>query len=406
MTTIFHIDVNSAFLSWTALSLPVDEAHPDLRTIPSIIGGDEATRHGIVLAKSVPAKKFGIRTAEPVASALRKCPELTIAPPDHALYRKRSRELMELLSSYTQDLEQISIDECFMDFGPIADRYPSPREAADRMRAQIRRELGFTVNIGISVNKLLAKMASDFEKPDKTHTLYPDEIQEKMWPLPVDELFMVGRASASRLHRLGIHTIGDLARTSRAFLEAQFHSHGGMMYEYANGIASDEVRRSEAPAKGIGSSVTLPKDLEKLADLENVLFTLSEKVSSRLKKQGVRTECVMVEIKYSDFSCASHQTTLPSSVSEAKQLCRVACSLLKEFWNGAPVRLLGLRTTRLVSEDAPVQLTLFDLPNLRQIERKKKAEAAAAKIRGRFGDQSISLGWTNKGSRSDAADPK
>lgn len=208
---IFHIDVNSAYLSWSALKLlKEDPTSVDIRTIPAIIGGDRETRHGIVLAKSIPAKKiYGIRTAEPVASALKKCPSLTIIPPDHKLYSAYSRRLMQFLRSLTDKIEQVSIDECYMDYTDIAGRFSSPEEGAAYIRNHVRDIYGFTVNVGISTNKLLAKMASDFEKPDKTHTLYPWEIEKKMWPLPISELFMAGHASVAVLEKLDIHTIGD-----------------------------------------------------------------------------------------------------------------------------------------------------------------------------------------------------
>ena len=199
---IFHIDVNSAFLSWTAVERLIHGETLDIRTIPSIIGGDSSNRHGIVLAKSIPAKKFHIQTGEPVASALRKCPNLLVLPPDHHMYHEKSRRLMELLHSYTDDIEQLSVDECFLDFTPLASRYESPLAAAEQIKEDIKNRFGFTVNIGIAPNKLLAKMASDFTKPDRIHTLFPQEIPAKMWPLPVEDLYMVGRSSASRLRAL------------------------------------------------------------------------------------------------------------------------------------------------------------------------------------------------------------
>lgn len=262
MSIIFHIDVNSAFLSWTAIERLKTDPSLDLRTIPSIIGGDEKSRHGIVLAKSIPAKKFGIRTAEPVASAFRKCPTLHMEPPDHRLYHIRSQEMMQLLHSYTPDIEQVSIDECYLDFTPIAHLFPSALDAAREIAGRIRSELGFTVNIGIAPNKLLAKMASDFEKPDKIHTLYPDEIPSKMWPLPAGELFMVGHASAERLIQLGIRTIGDLAHADPDFLQVHFKSHGLSMWEHANGIDSAPLDSEEHDLKGIGNSTTLSRDAE------------------------------------------------------------------------------------------------------------------------------------------------
>ena len=209
---IFHIDVNSAYLSWTAVEKLKNGSEIDLRKIPSIIGGNQASRHGVVLAKSIPAKKYGVRTGEPVANALRKCATLVIEPPDHKMYRQYSQRLMEFLKGYTPEIEQVSVDECYMDFTGIAYRFSGPVAAAEEIKERVRKTFGFTVNIGISSNKLLAKMASDFEKPDKVHTLFPDEEQEKMWPLPVSELYMAGRASVEVLEKLEIRTIGDLAR--------------------------------------------------------------------------------------------------------------------------------------------------------------------------------------------------
>lgn len=217
---IFHIDVNSAFLSWTALAR-LEQGDPvDLRTIPSIVGGDTSTRHGVVLAKSIPAKAFGITTGEPVVNALRKCPHLVMASPDHNMYRLKSQMLMEHLAGICPDIEQVSIDECYMDYTPIAANYVSPEEAAAFIRHSVFEKFKFTVNVGISDRKVLAKMASDFEKPDKTHTLYQREIAQKMWPLPVSALFTCGHSSAETLHKLGILTIGDLAKTDPAILEA------------------------------------------------------------------------------------------------------------------------------------------------------------------------------------------
>ena len=403
MSVLFHIDVNSAFLSWTAASLPVDEAHPDLRTIPSIVGGDEKTRHGIVLAKSTPAKAYGIHTAETIASAMKKCPGLVVVPPDHALYRRRSRELMQLLCTFTPDIEQVSVDECYMDFTPIAHLYSSPEEAAGLIRSRVRNELGFTVNVGISVNRLLAKMASDFTKPDRTHTLFPEEIPSKMWPLQVDDLFMVGKSSAGRLHALGIHTIGDLAHADPLFLEAHFKSHGSMMHRFANGIASDRIRTQREEAKGIGNSTTLPADAKTEEEADAVLLRLSRKVSDRLRSHEKQASCVTVEIKYHDFVSTSHQTMLPSPVDDSAEIHQTALRLFRECWNEEPVRLLGIRTTHLTDRNAPVQMTLFDLSlteeasasktvNKVSPEKHRRAEQAADQIRKRFGDSAIVRG--------------
>lgn len=361
MSVIFHIDVNSAYLSWTAIEKLKENPALDLRAIPSIIGGDEKSRHGIVLAKSIPAKRYGIQTAEPVASAFRKCPTLHMEPPDRELYKKRSRELMSLLHTYTPDIEQVSIDECYLDFTPIAHRFPSALSAAREIADKIRNDLGFTVNIGIAPNKLLAKMASDFEKPDRIHTLFPEEIPAKMWPLPVGELFMVGHASAERLARLGIHTIGELAHADPSFLQLHFKSHGISMWEHANGIDHSFVDSEEHDLKGIGNSTTLSEDITRKEDAWKVLLKLAEQVSRRLQKAKQIAGTVTVEIKYNTFQSCSRQTQLLSPVNTADELFRCACQLFDELWNGMPIRLLGLRTTKLVSSDTPVQLSLFDL---------------------------------------------
>ena len=406
MRLIFHIDVNSAFLSWTAQKLlEEDPESVDLRTIPAIIGGDEKTRHGIVLAKSVPAKKFGIHTAEPVASALRKCPGLVMVPPDRPLYKKRSQELMELLRSYTPDIQQISIDECFLDFTPIRHLFPSPETGARRIADRIREELGFTVNVGIAPNKLLAKMASDFEKPDKVHTLYPEEIPSKMWPLPVSDLYMVGHASAERLTQLGIRTIGDLAHADPAFLQLHFKSHGKTMWEYANGIDTSPLDPEIHELKGIGNSTTLSQDVLTAGEAKQVLLELAEQVSSRLRKAHQIATTVTVEIKYSTFRSCSRQTQLYTPSAQSNTLYECACRLFDQLWNGSPIRLLGIRTSKLLAEDAPVQLSLFSFglsteekgsqdpaPIQPDPEKQKRLDAAMDQIRRRFGSDAVMRG--------------
>ncbi len=406
MQLIFHIDVNSAFLSWTAQKLLEENPEAvDLRTIPSIIGGDEKTRHGIVLAKSVPTKKFGIHTAEPVVSALRKCPGLVMVPPDRPLYKKRSQELMNLLRSYTPDIQQISIDECFLDFTPIRHLFASPEAGARSIADRIRDELGFTVNVGIAPNKLLAKMASDFEKPDKVHTLYPEEIPAKMWPLPVSELYMVGHASAQRLMQLGIRTIGDLAHTDPAFLQFHFKSHGKTMWEYANGIDSSPLDPETHELKGIGNSTTLSQDILTADEAKHVLLELAEQVSSRLRKARQIATTVTVEIKYSTFRSCSRQTQLYTPSAQSNTLYECACRLFDQLWNGSPIRLLGIRTTKLLPEDAPVQLSLFSFGLSTEEkastesavippdpEKQKRLDAAMDQIRKRFGSDAVVRG--------------
>ena len=369
---IFHIDVNSAYLSWTALSLLEKGENTDLRKIPAIIGGDMEKRHGVVLAKSIPAKKYGVTTGEPIVNALRKCPTLTIQPPDHHLYHERSRELMRFLRDVCPDIEQVSVDECFMDYTPIQKLYDSPVTAAHSIREQIRESFGFTVNIGISDVKMLAKMASDFSKPDKVHTLFSWEIREKMWPLPVSSLFMCGKSSVQTLNKLGIKTIGDLAQADRQILSAHLKSHGVMLWEYANGIDPSKVVPVSEEAKGIGNSITLSKDVTERRQAAKTLLSLSESVGGRLRAAGQLAGMVSVEIKYSSFRSVSHQTSLFSHTDSTQLIYETSCRLFDELWDGSPIRLLGVRTSRLAGAKEPSQLSLFDL----EIQQPPKAPSS------------------------------
>jgi len=390
---IFHIDVNSAYLSWTAAEQLKNGAETDLREIPAIIGGNKETRHGVVLAKSVPAKKYGIRTGEPVVNALRKCPNLTMASPDHDLYARYSDTLMEFLESYTPDLEQASVDECFMDFTGIAHRYPSALDAAFEIKDKVYELFGFTVNIGISSNKLLAKMASDFEKPNRVHTLFPEEIKAKMWPLPVRELFMAGRSSTEVLQKLEIRTIGELAQTDPKLLELHLKSHGRTLWEFANGIGETRLHAREVENKGIGNSTTLAKDAETGEDAREVLLWLAEKVGQRLRIEKQKAGMVSVEIRYADFQNVSHQMQLARPTQTASQVYETACQLFAELWNGQPVRLLGIRTAKLVDEDEPEQLNLFDMEAEKpKDEKHQRLEKALDEIKGKYGEDAVKRG--------------
>lgn len=394
---IFHIDVNSAFLSWTAIEQLKNGAEIDLRTVPSIIGGDQESRHGVVLAKSVPAKKYGIVTGEPVANALRKCPNLVMAPPNHKMYREHSKRLMEFLMNYTPDIEQVSVDECYMDFTGIAYRYVSPVAAAFEIKDAIYDKFGFTVNIGISVNHLLAKMASDFEKPNKVHTLFPEEISVKMWPLPVSELYMAGRSSVEVLHKLEIRTIGELAKTDPKLLELHLKSHGRTLWEFANGIDASKVIRERVESKGIGNSTTLPKDAATEEEAKKVLLWLAESVAGRLRKEKMKAKMVSVEIKYSTFQNVSHQKQLSRAVNTDKMIYETACDLFRELWNGEPIRLLGIRSSKLVDESEPEQMSIFDFQKIQEKETPKeekhqKLNKALDQIRKKYGEDAIVRG--------------
>lgn len=410
---IFHIDVNSAFLSWTALSLLEQGDSVDLREIPSIIGGDKDKRHGIVLAKSTKAKSYGIQTGEPIVNAFKKCPALVMAPPDHNMYRKRSHELMDFLASICPEIEQVSVDECYMNFTPIAYQYENPLKAAHIIKEQVYQKFGFTVNIGISDRKVLAKMASDFQKPNLVHTLYSYEIEEKMWPLPVSDLFMCGHSSVEALRKLEILTIGDLAKANPNILLSHLKSHGKTLWNFANGIDSSIVETHQEKAKGIGNSTTVSKDIEDAEDAYKVLMSLAENVGGRLRKENQLAGSVCCEIKYHTFQSVSHQTTLITPTDSTTLIYETSRFLFDELWNGLPIRLLGIRTSKLSDNTEPVQLSLFDmLPQKNNTDSKtdtsshmrkqkqEKLDKALDSIKNKYGKDSVIRGSLLKNKES------
>lgn len=375
----------------------------DIREIPAIIGGDQESRHGIVLAKSISAKAYGIVTGEPIVNAKRKCPNLAIYPSDHTLYKEKSKAMIDYLKTLTSDIEQVSIDECFLLFTPIAANYSSPIEAATKIKDTIYEKFGFTVNVGISDKKVLAKMASDFKKPNLVHTLYQSEIREKMWPLPVSDLFGCGKASVDTLNKLEINTIGDLAKADPEILKAHLKSHGYGLWLYANGIDDSIVEPIQAAAKGVGNSHTLSKDATTKEEACTVLLSLADSVASRLRKAGMYASMVSVEIKYSDFRQVSHQCSVKEPVNTSNTIYQTACALFDELWDSSPIRLLGIRTSKLVDVLEPTQLTLFDYMNnaenadssapiSKSSKKQEDLEIALDKIREKYGINAIVRG--------------
>ena len=352
---IFHIDVNSAYLSWTAVEM-LKTNNIDIRKIPSAIGGDPNSRRGVVLASSIEAKKFGVKTGESLYKAYSKCRNLKVYPPDFRLYYNCSNAMVEILKEYSPTIERYSIDECFLECSHFKG-YEFNK--ALEIKNRIKKELGFTVNVGIGNNKLLAKMASEFEKPDKIHTLYKEEIKEKMWNLPVGELFMVGGASEKKLRNLNIKTIGDLANYDLNILRNIFKSFGIKLHQYANGIDNSIVcEERKAKHKGIGNSTTLPYDIDDEEEALNVLFHLTNTVVSRLKKGEFLAGQVSVSIRNSDFVTYSHQKTLINPTDDKNLIYNTVKQIFKEMNKHEPIRLLGVRVTKLTSNDV-VQLTLF-----------------------------------------------
>ncbi len=354
---ILHVDVNNAFLSWTAIDM-LKKGHPiDIRTIPSIIGGDEERRSGIVLAKSQIAKKFGIITGEPIYFARKKCNKLEVYSGDFEVFKKYSNALYNLFLEYTDKIERFSIDECFLDLTNFL-QGRKLIDIAKEINSRVENELGFTVNVGVSSNKLLAKMASDFEKPNKVHTLYEYEIEDKMWPLPVSELFMIGKKTVPKLHNLRIKTIGDLAKTDKEFLIKRFGKHGNLMWNYANGIDEDEVNSKVELPKSIGNSVTLPQDVKNIDDIYKIVIALCEQVSYRLRKYNLVANTVNVQLRTKDFVDYSHQKALKFSTSSTKEIIETAKQIVLEMYKNESIRLIGVRVDNLENKDE-VQLSIF-----------------------------------------------
>lgn len=388
---IFHVDVNSAFLSWEATKR-VKQGLPDLREIPSCIGGDPKKRTGIVVAKSIPAKKYGVQTGEPVGLALQKCPDLVCVPSDFALYDRCSKAFKSICASYAPVMESFSIDEVFLDMTGTGQIYPDPIATACEIKDRIYRELGFTVNVGISTNKLLAKMASDFEKPNKVHTLYPEEVPQKMWPLPVRDLLFLGKASEKKLIQNGIHTIGDLAQANEKEIQMLLGEKSGhQLYLSANGMDDSPVKAQREEAKGISVETTFDEDIVSYEQIFPILLSQCDIVAARMRREGKKCNCVAVSFRTLEFKNKSHQRKLENPTDVTDEIYQNVKRLFQESWSGQPLRLIGVALTGL-TEDSFVQMSLFEDPKKR--EQQKKLDEAMDNIRKKFGNDKISRAST------------
>lgn len=383
--TIIHVDANSAYLSWEAAYRLQHGATVDLRGIPSVVGGDEESRHGIVLAKSIPAKKYKIQTGETLFSARQKCPNLVVVPVRYHLYMVCHNAMMSILSDFSPKAQVYSIDEAFLDYTGMEGIHGNSLTAAHNLKDRIKNELGFTVNVGISQNKLLAKMAGDLKKPDKVHTLYPYEIKEKMWPLPVGDLFMVGRATAPKLYRLNIFTIGELAQADPELLKYHLKSWGKLIQNYANGIEDSPVATdAHPPIKGIGNSTTIPFDVDTMDEAKKVLLSLCEMVCMRLRQAGFCAKLVSMYLRGSDLNGQSHQKKFSAATDDTYQIFTIASGLMEEIWTGKAIRGMGIRVSELVPNDF-LQLSIFEPIN----EKRRCLDRAIDEIRLRFGAKSV-----------------
>lgn len=358
---IFHIDVNNAFLSWTAVDLLRKGYEIDIRTIASVIGGSEEERRGIVTAKSPIAKKRGVMTAEPLYMARRKCPGLKVFPGDHELYHQESDKLYQYFCNFTDKIERYSIDECFLDMTGMELLYPDPMKLAYQMSNEIYQKFGYTVNIGIGNNKLCAKMASDFEKPNKVHTLFQYEVEKKMWPLPVTDLFMVGKSSSKLLMEMGIITIGTLAKTDVNLLRKRFKSQGDIMHEYANGIDFSEVdsNNHNSQSKSISVTETLPKDTDSTVELKKILIRQADRVGRQARREKIYAKTISLIFKTDDFVSYSHQMKLMNPTNVTSEIYKCSLEVLSKGWRGEPLRLIGIRLTNFTHDNSK-QISLFE----------------------------------------------
>jgi DNA polymerase-4 len=391
--TIFHIDANSAYLSWTAAAM-LEKGYPiDIREIPSAISGDPLNRHGIILAKSIPAKKYGIATGQSLFEAKQKCPELAVFPPNYDLYMLCSNAMYHILLEYSPLVERYSIDECFLDYTASRGRFGDPLDVACEIKDRIKQQLGFTVNIGISCNKLLAKMGGELKKPDQIHTLWPDEIEKKMWPLPVGELYMVGRATARKLQQININTIGDLAKADPNHMKALLKMPGLLVWEFANGVDGMEVMlNSDIIQKGVGNSTTISHDVTDRTEALMILLALTERVAMRLRRLKYMASLVSVSVKTDGFVHYSHQMKIRNCINTTTEIYEYVCALFDRCWKGEPIRKLGVHVSDFQEVEAR-QYSLFD----RQDSDKLQAlDRAVDKIREKYGTRSIVRGrFTN-----------
>ena len=389
---IFHIDVNSAFLSWTAVNMLCCGRNEDIRNIPAVIGGDEKSRRGVVLAKSNSAKIYGIVTGESLFSARRKCPDLKIYPSSFEIYNECSCKMMELIRGYTPLFSQYSIDECFVDVTNVINNErvnltnkERANKLANEIKEKIKNELGFTVNVGVSSNKILAKMASELIKPDMVNTLYPEEIKSKMWPLPVSELFMVGKSAKDSLNKMYINTIGELANSSLEVLLVKFKSYGKMIWEYANGMDDSIIEEeSQSEMKVISNSTTFAEDIISFESAKVVLLQLSENICARLRKESKLCKSVSVSIRDNKFNNYSHQKTLNIATASTKIVYETAQILFKEIWKREPIRLIGIQLSKINLGECQ-QISLFE-----DTSKKDKAlDKVIDEIREKYGDKAI-----------------
>ena len=387
---ILHIDCNNAFLSWTAVNMLHSGSKIDIRKRYAVIGGDETLRKGVVLAKSMLCKRAGVTTGEPLYTARKKCPYLDIYMPEFKIYKKYSDMMWVYLCNYSDKIERYSIDECFVDYTDSYKLFGDPVKLAYKIKDEIKNNFGFTVNVGVGNNKLLAKMASDFSKPDKVHTLFSYEVRDKMWPLDVSELFMIGKSSSKKLRELGINTIGELANKDVDFLMRHFKSMGKMMWNYANGIDYSEVESDYGNPKSISTSEVLPYNYSNIQDIHKELRKLSMDTGKRLRNKKMYAPNVCIWVKFHDFTKISKQVTLDNLINSDEDIYNNAVNLFNKIWNpdsDKRVRALCVGVSNL-TDVYKVQLSIFGEENIK-VNKNDHLQKTLDNIKKRYGDKSI-----------------
>lgn len=392
MRTILHCDCNSYFASVEAM------LDPSLKGLPLAVAGDPQSRHGVVVAASLEAKKFGVRTTDTVYAAKKKCPDLVVVIPHHSKYSEICDRINAIYLGYTDLVEPFSVDESFLDLtGSPALREKSAREIADELRARVKSEIGITISVGVSFNKCFAKLASDMRKPDATTVIMPQDVERIVWPLPAKDLLFVGKSTAQALDRLGIKTIGDIAARSREQMTDILGKHGAGLWEYATGNDAEPVRSyyEERQVKSVGNSFTFSRDLVTPDDIRAGINMLASTVCGRLRRKGFIAGTIQVSIKDPDLKTIQRQRTLEVPTHLQREIADIAFELVEENRNGGPVRLLGISCSDLIPEGEEVsQMSFFDeAGETAGREKQEKLEDAVAAIKNKLGKDSIKLGF-------------
>ena len=388
---ILHCDCNNFYASVECIH------HPEYRSVPMAVCGDPKSRHGIILAKNELAKSYGVKTAETIWQAQQKCPNLTLVPPHHDDYHRYSIKINALYQKYTDRVEPFGIDESWLDVTGSRLLFGSGREIADRIRREIRENFGLSVSVGVSFNKIFAKLGSDYKKPDATTVIDQTNWKKMLYPLPVTDLLFVGKSTASVLETLAVRTIGDLAGLNRNFLIKKLGKSGEQLWLYANGLDQSPVARYEdvlaSIPKSIGNGTTYAHNLKGMAELKPAVLSLCDEVSARMRRHGVKCHTLQLQIKSPDFKVIQRQKPLLRPTSAPKELCETACAILKECWDEtAPVRMLTVTGTNLTTQDVGEQLSFLSEYDEERHEKLERLGSALDSDRGKYGQNAVSFG--------------